>query len=164
MKLSKLTIGFAAYLIVSASFASLVWKFIEKLIGKSNTQMLAIVFLSCLAVFVLACLIKSRLGVFRFFISLVIIFAALIFSWQQPYFTEKFHVALYGCLGWLATRDLNKNRILLKNVLLAFLFASLIGILDEGFQKLLPYRVFEIRDMLTNITSVAFGIILFLNK
>jgi hypothetical protein len=162
MRLSKLTIGFGVYLVVSAAFASLVWRFIEKIIGKGNAQILGIIFLSAFAIFALAYIIKSRLSILKRLINSVIIFLAFLFAWQQPFFTEKFHVALYGFLGWLTTRDLNKDRISLKNILLALLFASLIGVLDEGFQKLLPYRVCEIRDVLTNIVSVAFGIALFL--
>jgi len=162
MKLSKLTIGFGVYLVVSAAFASLVWKFIEKSIGKSNAQISGAIFLCAFAFFVLVCIIKSRLSILKVFMNLVIISLAFLFAWRQPFFVEKFHVIEYGLLGWLATRDLNKDKISLKNILLALLFASLIGVLDEGFQKLLPYRVCEMRDALTNIVSVAFGTILFL--
>jgi len=38
---------------------------------------------------------------------------------------------------------------------------ALVGVLDEGFQKLLPWRVYEIRDMITNAISGALGITIF---
>jgi len=164
IKPSGLTVVFGLYIIISASFARQLWELIQRLIGRHNAQVAVIVFLAGFAAFSLASLLKARFNIFKFFIKLAIVALAFFFSWKQPFFTEKFHVAEYGLLGWLACRDLNKSKIALKNVVLALLFGSLIGVLDEGFQKLLPYRVCEIRDMLTNTVSVAFGIILYLAK
>ena len=160
MKLSGLTIAFGLYIIISASFARQLWEFIQKLIGKGNAQIAGFTFLAGFAVFALSFTLKSRFTIFKFLIKSVIIASAFFFAWRQPFFTEKFHVIEYGLLGWLGSRDLNKNKVSPINIILALLFASLVGVLDEGFQKLLPYRVCEIRDMLTNVVSVAFGVLL----
>lgn len=69
----------------------------------------------------------------------------------------------YGFLGWMAARDLiGQGNKLAKPFLTAFLFAFLVGVADELFQKYLPYRVGELRDVATNLVSSFFGIILFI--
>jgi hypothetical protein len=162
MRLSRLTIGFGLFVIISAAFTRQLWEFIQKLVGKGNAQIAGLTFLAGFAVFALT--LKSRFNILKFLIKLVIIALAFFFAWRQPFFTEKFHVMEYGLLGWLSSRDLNKNKVSLKNIILALLFGSLVGVLDEGFQKLLPYRVCEVRDMLTNVVSVAFGVVLCLTR
>lgn len=84
------------------------------------------------------------------------------FAYWQPYVTEKIHILEYGFLGWLAVRDLNRNKAYVKSAILAIFYIFLIGALDEAFQKCLPYRVGEIRDVVTNIISGLLGIMLFL--
>jgi VanZ family protein len=97
---------------------------------------------------------------------IVILITSFLFGWQQPYFVEKMHVLEYGLLGWLAARDLRRNprSNIVLTILFSILFVLLIGSLDEGFQRLLPYRVGEIRDVITNVVSGSFGVILFLIK
>lgn len=76
---------------------------------------------------------------------------------------EKMHVLEYGILAWLAMRDLTEGkRNLTKSGFLAFVFIFIVACLDEGFQKLLPWRVCDIRDVLTNAISGMLGISLFL--
>ena len=164
MKLSRFTIGFGLFVIISAAFTRQLWELIQKLVGKGNAQIAGLIFLAGFAVFALSFTLKSRFNIFKFLIKLVIIALAFFFAWRQPFFTEKFHVIEYGLLGWLGSRDLNKNKVSPKNIILALLFGSLVGVLDEGFQKLLPYRVCEVRDMLTNVVSVTFGIVLYLTR
>ena len=164
MRLSRLTIGFGLFVIISAAFTRQLWEFIQRLVGKGNAQIAGFTFLAGFAVFVLSLTLKSRFNIFKFLIKLAIIALAFLFAWRQPFFTEKFHVIEYGLLGWLACRDLSRSKVMLKNVVLALLFGSLVGVLDEGFQKLLPYRVCEVRDMLTNVVSVTFGVVLYLTR
>ena len=59
-------------------------------------------------------------------------------------------------------RDLVRQRkVSLKDALFAFIFAAIIGYLGEGIQKFLPWRVFEIRDIITNVLSGLLGVVLF---
>ncbi|MFH0738872.1 MAG: VanZ family protein [Candidatus Omnitrophota bacterium] len=160
MRISKLTIFLGIYLIASAAFSRQLWEFIQGVLGKHNAHIAGVTFLVGFAIFVLAVTFKARLNILRLLVRVLVIASAFFFAWRQPFFVEKFHVIEYGLLGWLACRDLNKNKVSFKNIILALLFASLVGVLDEGFQKLLPYRVCEIRDMLTNIVSVSFGVLL----
>ncbi len=62
-------------------------------------------------------------------------------------------------------KDLNKGLAdLLKNACLALIFIALIGSLEEGFQKFLPWRVCDIRDIITDALSGGLGVILYINS
>lgn len=164
MKLSKFTVAYGLYIIISASFMQQVWEFLEKIFGKPNLTAGAISLSFLIAILILSYIIKIHFSLWRIFVNLGIMGLGFIFAWRQPYFVEKMHVLEYGFLGWLSTRDLNKSRGLIKVILLAILFVFLISALDEGFQKLLPYRVGDVRDVITNVISGSFGVILFLIK
>lgn len=98
--------------------------------------------------------IKSGLKIKKLILTFILCTAGFIFAWRQPYLSEKAHVLEFALLGWLVMSDL-------KDILRAFIFAAIIGYLGEGIQKFLPWRVFEIRDIVTNISSSAIGVILF---
>lgn len=162
VRLSKFSIFLAAYIILSASFALQVWSVWKRIFGL-NTLISAFI-LMCLWIFfaVLYKGIKCRIGIIRIFLLLLFSVSAFVFAWRQPYMPEKMHVVEYGILAWFSMRDLSpdgKNR--LSNMLRVFIFVLITGILDEGLQKLLPWRVFEVRDILTNAVSAILGITLF---
>jgi VanZ family protein len=61
-------------------------------------------------------------------------------------------------------RDLDKDEgNIFKSVFFVFIFTAMVGILDEGFQKLLPWRVCDIKNIITNTLSAIMGIGLFLS-
>jgi len=163
MKLSKLTVFLGVYIIASASFAQQLWKIGQNLLGKTAVLVLITLVFVVIAVMVLSKCFQGKLGSFRIIAVIIVCGLAFTFSWSQPYMTEKAHVLEYGLLAWLALRDLIKSKLnVILCVLCAAFFVLLVGSLDEGFQKLLPYRVGEIRDVLTNLLSGLFGISLFL--
>lgn len=84
------------------------------------------------------------------------------FSWRQPYPSEKAHVIQFALLGWLAARDQEQEtKTPYKALFMAFLFVLLIGALEEGYQKLLPWRVCDARDILTDTIGGMLGVILY---
>jgi glycopeptide antibiotics resistance protein len=122
-------------------------------------------FLSCIATIftILYQNIKSGFGIKRLVLICAVCVWGFIFAWRQPYFSEKAHVLEFALLGWLAMRDLTKQgKNLLKEALFAFIFAAIIGYLGEGIQKFIPWRVFEVRDIITNVLSGGLGVILFI--
>lgn len=163
MKLSKLTLYLGAYIIISASFIQQVWKFARAALGTNTVSLFLILLFLLAAASAIYKSTKAAFNIKRIILTLVICASAFIFSARQPYMTEKAHVLEYGLLGWLAIRDFSNNKIL-KGVFLTFAFVLLVSCLDEGFQKLLPWRVFEVRDILTNLVSGALGILLFIAK
>ena len=68
----------------------------------------------------------------------------------------------YGVLGWLAGKDLISKQKMLRGIILTCIFIAFIGILDEGFQAILPYRVFDLRDIGFNILGGVWGTVLYL--
>jgi hypothetical protein len=163
MKLSGLTLFIGLYIIISASFAQQLWRIGQKILMRPTILiLLALVFLEITLALLHKC-IQARLSLFRIILVAIVCALAYAFSWSQPYMTEKAHVLEYGLLAWLALRDFCKGK---QNVAICVLYAAIfvliVGSLDEGFQKLLPYRVGEIRDVLTNLLSGSLGISLFL--
>ncbi len=161
MRLSKFTIFFGIYIIASSFFMRQVWTIWKDVFGLKNL----ILFISLLCLLaILAILyknIKSGFNIKRMLFVLAICIAGFIFAWRQPYLSEKAHVLEFALLGWLAMQDLSKeNRDLLKASLIALIFVIIIGCLEEGYQKLLPWRVGELRDIITDVISGMFGIIL----
>jgi hypothetical protein len=162
MKISKLTILVGVYIVASASFAQQLFAAADKLFGRPVlTNLLGIIFLALAS----ALIYKSvylKIGVLRCLLLMAACIAAFSFAWKQPYMAEKTHILEYGLFAWLTMRDLVKTKTpIIKSLLIAFVFTALVGILDEGFQKLLPWRVCEIRDMVTNAISGALGIAVF---
>lgn len=161
MRINKFTIGFGSYIIISASFMRQVWEFLGKAFGQNNVEIFCILLFSATAILIITYIIRFHFNILRIIVTLAVIIFAFIFAWRQPFFTERIHILEYGLLGWLAVRDFSKSKPALKAVLFTILFVFLVGSIDEFFQKLLPYRVGEIRDVITNIISGMLGIILF---
>ncbi|MDD2689349.1 MAG: VanZ family protein [Candidatus Omnitrophica bacterium] len=162
MELSKVTVGAGVFIIISASFMNQVWVFLEKVAGSDNLVIACASLFAIFSIFVLAHAIKSKRGFLMILLNLTILSLVFVFAWQQPPFDERMHVLEYGFLGWLTCCDLNKYKSSLVRILLAFLFVLLIGASDEAFQVFLPYRTGDIKDVIVNAVSGAFGITLFL--
>lgn len=160
-KFRKPTIFIALFIIVSASFMRQVMNFSKKFIGNDGAMifisgvLLLSGFLFCIYIF------KKKIGFKRLLVSLVILIAGLILSWKVKFPSEKIHVFEYALLGWLAMIDLRGVGGKIKKVLGVFLFILLIGSLDEGFQAVLPYRIFEVRDIVINVLGGVWGMVLY---
>ncbi|MFH0913594.1 MAG: VanZ family protein [Candidatus Omnitrophota bacterium] len=165
MRLSKFTLSLSIYVIISSIFMQQVWDTYKTIWG---IKWLTLAFgISCLLIIaaILYQNIKSGLDTKKLVLTCALCAWGFIFAWRQPYFSEKAHVLEFGLIGWLAMRDLAKTeKHSLKGVLFASIFAAIIGYLGEGIQKFLPWRVFEIRDIITNVLSGILGVILFILK
>jgi len=164
MHLSRLTIIFGFFIVVSASFMRQVFGFLYDNIGKRPTVVLlgAVFVLIFVAIYsrILRLPIKIRRKIFFF-----IVFAlGLYLSWQLKIVAERIHILEYGLLGYLATRDLLKNSINFKAIIFLVITITFFAFLDEGFQYVLPYRVWELRDVGLNMTGGLWGMGLFLIK
>ena len=160
---SKITVGLGIFIIISASFMLQVNDFLTEAFGKEAVRSSFFVLFFLITALYIGYIIYKRIPVYRIGLSLLGFgLAYLLISWQ-PYFAEKLHIIEYGILGYLALKDLfGMDRQVSRNIIYALCFVALIGSLDEGFQRVLSYRVFEVRDIVTNIVSGALGIIQFL--
>jgi len=160
---SRITIGLGIYIIISASFMLQVMDFLARNFGNGAIKLILFSLFSLLIALYISYILYKRLPIYRIGLSLLGFGAAYLLILWQPFFAEKLHILEYGILGYLALKDtfrMDKHTAI--NIIYALCFVTLIGSLDEGFQRVLPYRVFEVRDIVTNVLSGALGIIQFL--
>ncbi len=163
MRMSKFTLIFSIYTILSSFFMVQVWERWESIFGINTLGLFLSPMCLATALAILYKNIKSEFNIKRIGLICAICIWGFIFAWRQPYFSEKAHVLEFAVLGWLATRDLTKqSKHLLKDALIAFVFVTIIGVLEEIYQKFLPWRVCDVRDMITDSLGGMLGVILFL--
>lgn len=98
--------------------------------------------------------VKTLLGA-----SLVVIAMVLVYQMKIP--EERFHILEYMVLGWFTAKDALRNNKKIRNIFLACTFVIMVGLLDELFQKFLPYRVYDKRDMILNGLGGIGGVLLY---
>lgn len=163
-RLPWITIAWGAYMVVSASFMLQVNLWLTAKVGDSALEWAFRIAAATILIAVYTYCIRRRLGV------LSIVCAAIIFSLfyltglSDRYFAERTHLMTYGLLGYLSAGDMIRPpcRSAATGLFLAIAFVALISGLDEGFQRLLPYRFGEIKDFVTNIMAGALGAALFI--
>ncbi len=107
--------------------------------------------------------LRAKPGLIRTLEIIAILAIGLSFAWQIKIVVERIHLLEYGVLGWFVSRDLIRGQSKkLKGIILACLFATVVGIIDEAFQAILPYRFFDLRDILFNSLGGIWGIVLYL--
>lgn len=163
-QISKITIFVSLFIIVSASFASQVIEFIQSYIGDKRVTTLIGLMMIVVCLLFLIFVTKKRIHVIKTPALILVLIIGLILAWQVKYPAEKVHYLEYGVLGWLAARDLIRVNITRKKsaIILAAFFCIAIGIVDELFQRILPYRVYDVRDIAFNGIGGILGIILYL--
>lgn len=161
-KISRITIFVGLFIIISASFTRQVIEFLQALIGgKETTALLGLMMIiACLVFLIFAT--KKNIHFIKTPLTILVLIMGLILAWQTEYSAEKIHLLEYGVLGWLAANDLLKINRKEIAIILASFFCLDVGILDELFQAVLPYRVCDIRDVVMNSIGGIWGIILYL--
>lgn len=91
-----------------------------------------------------------------------VLFIGIWLTWQLKIPEEKIHILEFAILGWFACRDLIKADKKIKSIIFVLVFILTVGILDEAFQAILPYRVFDWRDIAFNSVGGLWGIGLYL--
>jgi VanZ family protein len=72
---------------------------------------------------------------------------------------ERLHLMEYGLLAYLSYRVLRFDFPRASAYVLGFLLSSGFGFMDEVIQYFLPNRVFELRDVVTNVAASALGLL-----
>ena len=158
-RLSKITIALGIYIVASAAFMLKIRNWLFKVFGNFIVVTCFRLFFILIFVLTITHAFRISLNLFKICAVFVIFILGYLFSMWQPYFSEKTHVLTYGLLGYLAANDFvdTKRKLQFKNVVLAICFVASISALDEIFQSILPYRVGDARDFITNVISGAFG-------
>ena len=112
--------------------------------------------------FLISVAIKKRTIFLNILLFGIVLTIGMVLAWQIKIPEERIHILEYAILGWFAGRDLIKTNKKIKGAILACIFCTIVGILDEIFQAILPYRVYDLRDIVFNSLGGAWGLILYL--
>jgi VanZ family protein len=119
---------------------------------------------SAIAAGVVIYAVLRRLGLFKLLGVLAVFLGCYILGESQQYFVERTHILSYGLLGLLAARDMADSAGALgpSGGALAAGFVALVSAADEGFQSIIPNRYCQMGDFVTNVTSGALGMALYM--
>jgi len=161
-RISKPTFFLGLFIIISASFLRQVMDFIKAAVGEGGFILLIGAVGTVFLVSFLILIIRKRPSFLEFSIFIIVLITGMWFCWQLKIPEEKIHLLEFAVLGWLASRDLIKPGQKVKGVIFALAFAFTVGILDEVFQGILPYRYFQWCDIGFNSAGGLWGITLYL--
>jgi len=161
-QISKLTVFISLFIIISATFMRQLMEFVKGYIGETGFIILVGLVLGIPALVFLVFAIGKSKNLIKLIIIILSLIIGLTLSWQIEISQERIHLLEYAVLGWFLGRDLIHKNKRAKGVILACVFSVIVGILDEIFQKILPYRVFDLRDILFNGLGGIWGIILYI--
>lgn len=162
IQISKLTMSIGIFIIISASFTRQLTDLFKSHFGKQSFAVLVGLATLVFGLTFIIFTVRNRPNIIKVSILVLVLLAGLIISWRMKIPQEKIHILEYGLLGWLAGRDMLQKDKKIKGIILACLFSISTGLLDEGFQKILPYRVFEVRDIRVNVLAGIWGVVLYL--
>jgi hypothetical protein len=80
-------------------------------------------------------------------------------KYQCKFPAERLHLIEYGLLAYLLYKALRLDFPSGKAYIFGFLIASGFGLLDELIQHILPNRVYETRDAMTNMLAAGLGLL-----
>lgn len=161
-QISKLTIALGVFIILSASFTRQILNFIKAHSGGKGVSFLIDAAFIILFVSILFFAMRDKSKSINILFSIIVLVIGTVLAWQIKITEEKIHILEYGILGWFAARDLMKANTKIKGSLLACIVCVMVGVLDEVFQAVLPYRYFELRDIGLNGLGGIWGITLHL--
>ena len=160
--ISKFTLFLALFIIISASFTRQIMDFIKASIGGQGFLYLIATMAGILGLFFLICAIRNSYRLVKVLIFVVIWSIGLVLTWQIEIPEERIHILEYAVLGWFSVKDLNRKSKKVRASFLACVYCVIVGILDELFQAILPYRFFDWRDVIFNGAGGGWGITLYL--
>ena len=136
--------------------------FIKTAVGEQGFVFLIGVVGAAFLVGFLILIIRRSSNLFKIVIFIAILIGGMWLTWQLKIPEEKIHFLEFAVLGWFASRDLIKADKKIKGIIFALVFTLMIGILDEIFQGVLPYRYFQWCDIGFNSVGGIWGIALYL--
>ncbi|MDB4349372.1 VanZ family protein [Omnitrophica bacterium] len=162
-RLSKVSSFIFLWIIISTSFMLQVTEFARTYLSERTFGILTIILLiipiSAFAAFII---FRKRLPLSRVLVISALLIMALLLAMHLEYPVEKIHILEFIILGWFVTRDSIKANSMISGILLACIFSLAAGALDEAFQIILPYRVFDWRDISLNAFGGLEGVVLYL--
>jgi len=144
---------YALGIIAVAPLMRPVLNWLYETVGSSGVQVLSWVVVGGGIVFVIPIASKRDLKILGPLLGLAGLVVMVAFGIRSP--EEKIHLIEYAVPGFLVWMALSGK----YRFILSLLLACGVGVLDEGFQWLLPNRVGDLRDVAFNCIGGAVGIL-----
>lgn len=148
-------------ILITLPTTPILWRAATKVFGPEfNAIGYVIFFLAFIGFGIYMFLRRSGFDVIRLLLLLgfaLVYYCLLRYQCQLP--AERLHLVEYGLLAYLLYRAFRMNFPKAGAYALGFLFASGFGFLDEAIQYILPNRVFEMRDVVTNVLAAGVGLL-----
>ena len=137
-----------------------IWNLLTGILGEQIVKLVFLLFLLSIIIAYMRYIANKKPTSYKIRQCLYVFALAYVLILLQPFFAARVHVIEYGILGYLALKDFRrKDTRIFKNIMRVLCFVALISLLDEGFQWILPYRFFEMQDILTNMAGGFLGVI-----
>ncbi len=159
--LSVVTIGWAAFIVISASFMRQLLNLTLTILTRDQVSAFIYTALALIGLLVVWAAWKQKSVQKIVFACLPLGFLACL-ALAMPMAEERVHIIKYGLLGYLACKDICKAQEgYLKSLFSVLVFGVFVSGLDEAFQALLPYRVGDLRDIGFDCLSLIAGIMIY---
>lgn len=139
----------------------ILWRTALKIFGPAVNVVGYVIFLFLFAAFFVYMIRRRRetgtAGILALAGFGLIYFCLLKYQCQFP--AERLHLIEYGLLAYLSYRALRLDFREAKAYIMGFLISSGFGLFDEAVQYVLPNRVFEVRDAMTNVLAASVGLL-----
>ncbi len=148
-------------ILVSLPVTPILWRAAAKTLGLAFDALGYAVLTLTTAVFAIY-INRHRERFSAFSLLLLALFATVYFyllKYQCRFPAERLHLMEYGLLAYLFYRALRFDFSKASAYVLGFLLSSGFGFMDEVIQYFLPNRVFELRDVMTNVAASALGLL-----
>jgi len=100
----------------------------------------------------------KKVSSYLLFFGIAVCYVAILFWLKMP--EERIHLIQYGVLACLAVRALRLDMPPLVSYGIAFVLTSILGLVDEMIQHILPNRYFDWKDVRLNAISAGLGLFL----
>jgi len=139
--------------------------FIETNISKSSINILMVSLLLLLSFSVLVYTIKNSHSIVGIIVFVFLLVGGLFLTYKIELLVERIHIIEYAFLAWFVIKDASKGsrgRERILSVVFVCVFTFSVGVLDELFQAILPYRYYDFRDIVFNCLGGVWGVGLYL--
>jgi hypothetical protein len=139
----------------------ILWKWAIETFGDGINSVAYVVFFFCFFGFSILTIRRRSETRFKDFLILCVFMLVYLYllKYQCRFPAERLHLAEYGALAYLLYSALRMDFLEGKAYFLGFIAASGFGLFDELIQFILPNRVFEMRDVATNIIAAGLGLL-----
>ncbi|MDP2940448.1 MAG: VanZ family protein [Candidatus Omnitrophota bacterium] len=162
MRISKPTLFFGLFVVISASFTQQILFYFFETFGKRQTATTLGIFFVLIGVAVIIYIFKQKIANLKKLCFCWLFILGLVLSWRMPIVAERIHILEYGLLGWLTLKDASKKYFSPKTIPFSLSIILVFSLMDEGFQFILPNRIADWRDVFINLIGGCWGMGLFL--